>query len=155
MCDLASTGNICTVRCFNTAAAGPFGGCFAVQQTDITPNANTPATIATAQTLAGVDAQVAQNQVDLPKAVKANQEATTGTEQEQGVLAVDNLLNIDSTASATVAIAAVSTAAAKGTGAKGAGAAKGAGTAATAKGAGNAATAKGAKGGKAARAFIS
>ncbi|KAI8933318.1 hypothetical protein NX059_009943 [Plenodomus lindquistii] len=30
----ASTGNICTIRCRNTAIAGPFGGCFAVQQTD-------------------------------------------------------------------------------------------------------------------------
>jgi hypothetical protein len=33
-CIGASTGNICTVRCRNTAVAGPFGGCFAVQQTD-------------------------------------------------------------------------------------------------------------------------
>jgi hypothetical protein len=33
-CIGASTGNMCTVRCRNTAVAGPFGGCFAVQQTD-------------------------------------------------------------------------------------------------------------------------
>lgn len=33
-CIGASTGNICTVRCRNTAVAGPFGGCFAVQQAD-------------------------------------------------------------------------------------------------------------------------
>jgi hypothetical protein len=33
-CIGASTGNICTVRCRNNAVAGPFGGCFAVQQTD-------------------------------------------------------------------------------------------------------------------------
>lgn len=33
-CIGASTGDICTVRCRNTAVAGPFGGCFAVQQTD-------------------------------------------------------------------------------------------------------------------------
>jgi hypothetical protein len=33
-CQGASTGNICTVRCRNNAIAGPFGGCFAVQQTD-------------------------------------------------------------------------------------------------------------------------
>jgi hypothetical protein len=33
-CIGASTGNICTVRCRNSAVAGPFGGCFAVQQTD-------------------------------------------------------------------------------------------------------------------------
>jgi hypothetical protein len=33
-CQGASTGTICTVRCRNNAIAGPFGGCFAVQQTD-------------------------------------------------------------------------------------------------------------------------
>lgn len=33
-CIGASTGTICTVRCRNNAVAGPFGGCFAVQQTD-------------------------------------------------------------------------------------------------------------------------
>ncbi|TVY25175.1 hypothetical protein LHYA1_G006037 [Lachnellula hyalina] len=151
-CVGASTGNICTVRCFNAAANGPFGGCFAVQQTDVTPAVNTPDNIQTAQTLAGINEQVAENQKDLPAAITGNQEATSGTEQEQGVLAVDNLLNIDSTASATAAIAAVSTAASaaastgkakgSGTGAKGAaGAAAGAGTG---KGAANGATAKGA-----------
>ena len=36
----ASTGNICTVRCRNNAIAGPFGGCFAVQQTDGTGRTN-------------------------------------------------------------------------------------------------------------------
>ncbi|KAF4620194.1 hypothetical protein G7Y89_g14627 [Cudoniella acicularis] len=152
-CVGASTGNICTVRCFNSATAGPFGGCFAVQQTDITPNANSPDTIATAQTLEGVLAQVAQNQIDLPAAIKANQEATTGTEAQQGVLAVDNLLSIDSTASATAGAAGVastssgatakSTATAKGTTGKGT-ASKGT----TAKSAAN-------KGGKAARMFVS
>ena len=33
-CVGASTGDICTVRCRNTAVAGPFGGCFPVQQID-------------------------------------------------------------------------------------------------------------------------
>jgi hypothetical protein len=33
-CIGASTGDICTIRCRNNAVAGPFGGCFAVQQTD-------------------------------------------------------------------------------------------------------------------------
>jgi hypothetical protein len=42
-CIGASTGNICTVRCRNTAVAGPFGGCFAVQQTDGTGRTNTTA----------------------------------------------------------------------------------------------------------------
>jgi hypothetical protein len=41
-CSLASTGNVCTVRCRNNAVAGPFGGCFAVQQTDVAATANTP-----------------------------------------------------------------------------------------------------------------
>ncbi|KAL3423791.1 hypothetical protein PVAG01_05538 [Phlyctema vagabunda] len=31
-CTGASTGNVCTIRCRNNAVAGPFGGCFAVQQ---------------------------------------------------------------------------------------------------------------------------
>lgn len=57
---IASTGNICTIRCFNAATAGPFGGCFAVMQTDETASKNTPGTIATAQTLEGVEAQVLQ-----------------------------------------------------------------------------------------------
>lgn len=42
-CIGASTGNICTVRCRNNAVAGPFGGCFAVQQTDGTGRTNTSA----------------------------------------------------------------------------------------------------------------
>ena len=40
-CIGASTGNICTVRCRNTAVAGPFGGCSVVQQTDGTGRKNT------------------------------------------------------------------------------------------------------------------
>jgi hypothetical protein len=114
-CIGASTGNVCTIRCFNTATTGPFGGCVAVKQTDITPNANTPGTIKTAQTLEGVDAQIAQNQKDLPTAVKANQDATL---EEQGVKQVDALLKIDSAALATAGAAAASgtsTAAAKAT----------------------------------------
>jgi len=113
----ASTGNICTVRCFNNAAAGPFGGCFAVQQTDITPSKNSADTIATAQTLAGIQAQVAQNQLDLPAAVEAIASAGSTAEAKQGVALVDNLLKIDSTASAVVQIAAISsTTSAKSTG---------------------------------------
>ncbi|KAH8665146.1 hypothetical protein BGZ60DRAFT_378823 [Tricladium varicosporioides] len=147
-CVGASTGNICTVRCFNQAAAGPFGGCFAVQQTDVTANKNTPGTIVTAQTLAGVNAQIAQNQIDLPAALKANAEATTGTEAEQGRLSADEILGIDSTASATVNIGAAATstaAAAKGTKAS-TGKGKGNANGATAKGAAGTTTAKGATG---------
>lgn len=115
----ASTGNVCTIRCFNSAAAGPFGGCVAIQQTDTTPNVNTPENISTAQTLAGIEAQVIQNQKDLQKAVAANVEAPT--QNDQGVAAVDQLLSIDSTAAATAvaAPAQTSTAATNGNGKKG------------------------------------
>ncbi|KAF7941429.1 hypothetical protein EAE99_001066 [Botrytis elliptica] len=74
-CTGASTGNICTVRCRNNAVAGPFGGCFAVQQTDIAATNNSANTISTAQTLKAIEAQVQENNVDLPVAVAANQAA--------------------------------------------------------------------------------
>lgn len=102
--EVASTGDVCTIRCFNTAAAGPFGGCIAIQQTDTTPNVNTPDNISTAQTLEGIEAQVLQNQKDLGKAVAANIEAPT--QDDQGVAAVDELLSIDSVAEATAGAAA-------------------------------------------------
>ena len=91
---LASTGDVCTIRCFNSAQAGPFGGCFAVQQTDVTPNKNSPANIATIQQLDAVMAQVLQNQKDLDTSIKANQQAATA--DDTGVEAVNLLLNIDS-----------------------------------------------------------
>ncbi|KAH7342958.1 hypothetical protein BKA65DRAFT_431151 [Rhexocercosporidium sp. MPI-PUGE-AT-0058] len=77
-CIGGSTGNICTVRCRNNAQAGPFGGCFAVQQIDTTPNANSANTIATAATLPAVLAQVQQDQLDLDAAIKANQVSGQG-----------------------------------------------------------------------------
>lgn len=76
-----------------------------MQQTDVTLNANSPDTIATEQTLEGVLAQVAQNQVDLPAAVKGNQGAPT--EAQQGLFEANALLSIDSAAQATVGAAAV------------------------------------------------
>ncbi|APA09238.1 hypothetical protein SS1G_14237 [Sclerotinia sclerotiorum 1980 UF-70] len=108
-CIGASTGNICTVRCFNAATAGPFGGCFAVMQTDETASKNTPGTIATAQTLKGVEAQVLQNNKDLPAAMKANSEATLN---EQGIFAVEALLSSSLAAVPTVAAKAAATPAA-------------------------------------------
>ncbi|KAM3075501.1 hypothetical protein ACMFMG_007647 [Clarireedia jacksonii] len=72
-CNGASTGNICTVRCRNNAVAGPFGGCFPVMQVDVAATNNSANQITTAQTLAGIDAQVQQNNVDLPVAIAANQ----------------------------------------------------------------------------------
>ncbi|KAJ4373514.1 hypothetical protein N0V86_007654 [Didymella sp. IMI 355093] len=75
-CIGASTGNICTVRCRNTAVAGPFGGCFAVQQADGKGRTDgTAAGVDTAQTLQGISNQILQNQKDLPVAIAANQAA--------------------------------------------------------------------------------
>ncbi|PSS17109.1 hypothetical protein M430DRAFT_141894 [Amorphotheca resinae ATCC 22711] len=86
-CTGASTGNVCTVRCRNNALAGPFGGCFAVQQTDVTPSTNSADQITTSQSLDAINKQIAQNQLDLPAAIAANQIAG-GTEAEQGVAAI-------------------------------------------------------------------
>ncbi|KAK7946367.1 gas1-like protein [Apiospora aurea] len=102
-CIGASTGDVCTVRCRNSAANGPFGGCFAVQQTDVKANKNTPDNIKTAQTLKAVQAQIAQNVKDFPAYVKANQDAPTP--DDQGVFAVNEVLGIDSKASATAGAA--------------------------------------------------
>jgi len=99
-CVGGSTGNICTVRCRNNAQAGPFGGCFPVQQTDITPNVNSANTITTAQTLEGVDNQIAENQIDLPVAIAANQNAGSGA-AVQGKAAADALLGISVTSKAS------------------------------------------------------
>ncbi|KAI8933319.1 hypothetical protein NX059_009943 [Plenodomus lindquistii] len=87
----ASTGNICTIRCRNTAIAGPFGGCFAVQQTDGTGRQDdTAASVETAQTLEGISAQILQNQKDLPAAIAANQAAgAAGT--NEGAAAISAL----------------------------------------------------------------
>ncbi|KAI4698920.1 hypothetical protein J4E81_005532 [Alternaria sp. BMP 2799] len=72
----ASTGNICTIRCRNNAIAGPFGGCFAVQQTDGQGRTDEAASaVDTAQTLEGISAQILQNKKDLPAAIAANQAA--------------------------------------------------------------------------------
>ncbi len=81
-----------------------------------------------------------QNQKDLPDAIKANEEATSAT--EQGVLAVDELLDIDSTAAATAEAAAVQTGAAGGR------------TGRTGKGSNNSQNGQGRNGRKGARAFI-
>ncbi|TVY85494.1 hypothetical protein LSUE1_G000215 [Lachnellula suecica] len=51
-CTGGSTGNVCTVRCRNAAVAGPFGGCFPVQQVGAAA-ATTGATAATAAAATG------------------------------------------------------------------------------------------------------
>ncbi|KAH8772199.1 hypothetical protein BGZ57DRAFT_740882, partial [Hyaloscypha finlandica] len=116
-CTGASTGNVCTVRCRNNAVAGPFGGCFAVQQTDVTPTANSANQITTAQTLADVTEQIAENNVDLPVAIAANQQQGTAA-QIQANEAVKVLLGLTVTSKA----AAVQTLAVENVGVNAAGA---------------------------------
>ncbi|KAK3319885.1 hypothetical protein B0T19DRAFT_478922 [Cercophora scortea] len=99
-CTGASTGNICTVRCRNNAVAGPFGGCFAVQQIDTTPKVNTPSNIATADPLDGVLDQIERNKADLTKAVKANQIAG-GEQAQQNAAAVTAILGLTVTSKAS------------------------------------------------------
>ncbi|OTA89066.1 hypothetical protein M434DRAFT_79846 [Hypoxylon sp. CO27-5] len=90
-CTGSSAGNVCTVRCRNNAAAGPFGGCFPVQQVDVEPKQNTPANIDTSLSLEKVFAQVAQDQADLPAAVAAIQNAGSD-EALQNVAVVSSIL---------------------------------------------------------------
>ncbi|KAI3322641.1 hypothetical protein HD806DRAFT_109521 [Xylariaceae sp. AK1471] len=98
-CTGSSAGNVCTVRCRNNALAGPFGGCFPVQQKDTTPAVNTPANIDTLLSLDKVNAQVAQDIKDLPAALAANQAA--GSEEGlQNAAVVASLLQISVVSSA-------------------------------------------------------
>lgn len=92
-CIGASTGNICTIRCRNNAVAGPFGGCFAVQQTDGAGRSqDTSASgVETTQTADGIAAQIDQNQKDLPAAIAANQAAGAAGLNE-GALAISALI---------------------------------------------------------------
>jgi len=86
-CFGGSPGNVCTVRCINKQN---YGGCFAVQQTDITPANNQAATIKTAATLASIYSQVMKDNVDLPVAIKAN--AMAKTEDQKGMFAAQALV---------------------------------------------------------------
>ncbi|KAI4859988.1 hypothetical protein F4820DRAFT_453344 [Hypoxylon rubiginosum] len=90
-CTGSSAGNVCTVRCRNNALAGPFGGCFPVQQVDVDPSQNTAAGVTTNLSLDKVFKQVAQDQADLPAAVAAIQDAGTD-EALQNAAAVSDLL---------------------------------------------------------------
>lgn len=90
-CIGGSTGNICTVRCRNNSVAGPFGGCVAVEQTDITPAQLQASTIKTAATLKGMQAQVISDNTDLQAAVVAN-ENTGAPSMVAAMAAVSKLL---------------------------------------------------------------
>jgi len=68
------------------------GGCFSVTQTDVTAKVNTVDNIATAQTLAGIQEQILNNQKDLSSAVSAIDDAMNSA--QQGTLTADALLKI-------------------------------------------------------------
>ncbi|KAI0434918.1 hypothetical protein F5Y09DRAFT_155637 [Xylaria sp. FL1042] len=98
-CTGSSAGNVCTVRCRNNALAGPFGGCFPVQQVDTEAVSLKPSDVDTNLSLEKVNAQVAQDVKDLPAALAANQAA--GTEEElQNAATVSKLLQISVVSSA-------------------------------------------------------
>ena len=80
-CSGASTGNVCTVRCRNNAVAGPFGGCFAVQQTDVKPTSNNASTISTAASLKVIQDQGITGHADLPVAIAGNQDTGLAANQ--------------------------------------------------------------------------
>lgn len=75
-----STGNFCTVRCRNEQN---FGGCIAVQQTDVTPNVNVPDEIVSAEFEDDINAQIEQNKKDLAAAQAGL--ASAATTDEQGI----------------------------------------------------------------------
>ncbi|KAI0023896.1 hypothetical protein F4780DRAFT_28454 [Xylariomycetidae sp. FL0641] len=77
-CTGSSAGNVCTVRCRNNALAGPFGGCFPVQQVDQGQGGgqdNVAAEIPTAASLSKIEDQVAVDKEQLPDAIEANENA--------------------------------------------------------------------------------
>ncbi|KAJ3575689.1 hypothetical protein NPX13_g3948 [Xylaria arbuscula] len=92
-CTGSSAGNVCTVRCRNNALAGPFGGCFPVQQVDTEAVSLKSSDVDTLLSLKKVQAQVAQDVEDLPVALAANQ-AAGSDESLQAAAVVSSLLNI-------------------------------------------------------------
>ncbi|RYP66906.1 hypothetical protein DL771_007563 [Monosporascus sp. 5C6A] len=101
-CTGASSGKVCTVRCRNNAQAGPFGGCFPVEQVDVESNVNTPANIETALSLDGVFKQVANDVADLPAAVAAIQEAGSDQAKQNAAVASSLLKQTITTTEAPV-----------------------------------------------------
>ncbi|RYC63371.1 hypothetical protein CHU98_g2872 [Xylaria longipes] len=98
-CTGSSAGNVCTVRCRNNALAGPFGGCFPVQQVDIKPTVLKPADVDTQLSLDKVNKQVAQDTKDLPAAIAANQVAGSDDGLRNAAI-VSKLLSISVVSSA-------------------------------------------------------
>ncbi|KAK4160146.1 hypothetical protein QBC43DRAFT_360669 [Cladorrhinum sp. PSN259] len=107
-CVGASTGNVCTIRCRNNAQAGPFGGCFAVQQTDVKPNVNTAENIQANDSLEQVNFEAAANRAALTAAIQANQDAGTDKESQnlkivEAILALNTVTNTFPVVTPTVA----------------------------------------------------
>ncbi|KAK8214825.1 hypothetical protein M8818_002408 [Zalaria obscura] len=98
-CVGASTGNICTVRCRNNALAGPFGGCFAIQQSDGNGRTNSSAAaVDTHASLKAVEAQILVNKAGLSDAIAANQ-AAGAAGSDPNVAAISALNTVTATAS--------------------------------------------------------
>lgn len=126
-CTGSSAGNLCTVRCRNNALAGPFGGCFPVQQVDTEAVSLKPSDVDTALTVEKVAAQVANDQKDLPAAMAAIQ-AQGSDEGKAAAAAASKILQVSiiskaaptqtfdagAGATTTAAVAASTTAAADG-----------------------------------------
>ncbi|KAI6526913.1 hypothetical protein MCOR05_008948 [Pyricularia oryzae] len=86
-CIGGSTGNLCMVRCRNKQN---FGGCVAIQQSDTTPNVNSPQNIKTAATLKSVLDQVNEDQRDFKTTVNA---IATASEKDQGAAVAKALVD--------------------------------------------------------------
>ncbi|OAQ57533.1 GEgh16 protein [Pochonia chlamydosporia 170] len=91
-CTGGSTGNVCVVRCRNTSVAGPFGGCFPVEQVDTEKTINSPASIKTKVSLVEMANEVEANQAAFKDAVRANERAGSDV-SKQNLAIVNALLN--------------------------------------------------------------
>lgn len=99
-CTGGSTGNICTIRCRNSAVAGPFGGCFPIQQVDVRPNRFTPDNIQTANNAQDIAAQEKTGSASLNTAIQANNRVASKDPQAQSVSILNALLPKDGTTTA-------------------------------------------------------
>jgi hypothetical protein len=102
---LASTGNVCTVRCINEQEVG---GCFAVQQTDTTAldGNNSPGNINTAQAADGITKQIAQNKQDLAaaeQAIASSPDTALTDEGKQNAAVVAAIMSADPATSSSTA----------------------------------------------------
>lgn len=70
------------MRCFNP---NHYGGCIAIQQTDITPSANNPNTIKTASNLKAIMTQITNNQKDLGTTIPMEKSGTDDVSKANAV----------------------------------------------------------------------